>query len=305
MKSFFRFIYRSIPFKRLFICLTRKLGLGKILPNRVKSYLVFEGYFSVAVDDKSFLMENGYGRDIESTLFWNGLNAFEGNTMYFWKILAKRSNVIIDVGANTGVYSLVAKTLNPEAVVFSFEPIERVFNILNINININKCKEWSTPIIANLMAVSDYCGKGQMYDLPVLHMYTASLNKDIHFERGNTIPTCKSETFVTRLDQFLALNKFSTIDLIKIDVESHEPFVLRGMGELLERCGPSMIIEIWDNVVGREVEEVLRHCDYLYYAILDSSVERRDHINNDFPERGYINYLVVTKKIAAELQLIS
>jgi FkbM family methyltransferase len=271
----------------------------------LKSYLVFEGAFSVPVDGRAFLMSNGYGREIESKIFWGGLNAFEGNTLHWWKILAKRSKVIIDVGANTGVYSLLAKTLNPLAEVHAFEPISRVHSILVANIYLNRMEQSAPPVAAHCMALSDYNGKGQMFDLPVEHIYTASLNKNIHAERGNPMRACTEQVKVKRLDDFLSSHNCEGLNLIKIDVESHEPAVLRGLGDWLPRFHPSLIVEIWNNDVGAAVEDALHCCDYRYFAITDTTTESRTHICNDFPDLGYLNYLIVTENIAKELGLLS
>lgn len=305
IKSIIRFIYRSFPLKRLTIFTIRELGLGQMLSDRLKSYLVFEGAFSVAIDGRTFLMDNGYGREIESKIFWDGLSAFEGKTLHWWRILAKRSRVILDVGANTGVYSLLAKTLNPMAEVHAFEPLGRVYSILSNNIVLNRSEQYTPPIAAHRMALSDYSGEGQMFDLPVEHMYTASLNKDIHAERGNPMPACTEQVKVKRLDHFLNLHNCEGLDLIKIDVESHEPAVLRGLGDWLPRFHPSLIVEIWNNDVGAAVEAALHGCDYYYFAITEKTTESRTHICNEFPDLGYINYLIVTENIAYEIGLLS
>ncbi len=67
-----------------------------------------------------------------------------------------------------------------------------------------------------------------MFDLPVEHMYTAFLNKDVHLERGNSMHSITEAVSVQRLDHFCATH-YVVPDIIKIDVESHEPAVLRGM----------------------------------------------------------------------------
>ena len=41
-------------------------------------------------------------------------------TQKIWKELCEVANTIFDVGANTGVYSLVAKTINKDAQSFCF-----------------------------------------------------------------------------------------------------------------------------------------------------------------------------------------
>jgi FkbM family methyltransferase len=302
LKKILRTVYRSIPFKRPLILAIRSLGIEPLLPVRLKSYLVFEGPFIVPVDGQTFHMLNGYGREIESTIFWNGLYAFESNTLQWWQILAKRSQVILDIGANTGIYALMAKTLNPSAEVHAFEPISRVYSILTANIALNQAVHLTPPPIAvHCMALSDYSGEGQMFDLPVEHMYTASLNKDIHAERGNPMPACTEQVTVQRLDHFLNSHHCERLDLIKIDVESHEPAVLRGLGDWLIRCHPSMIVEIWNNSVGEAVEGALQGCEYLYFALTDKAPELRVNIRNDFPDRGYLNYLICTEPIAREL----
>ena len=293
-----------MPFKRPLILAIRSLGIQTLLPLRLKSYLVFEGPFIVPVDGQTFHMLNGYGRDIESTIFWNGLDAFEGNTLRWWKILAKRSQVILDIGANTGIYALLAKTLNPNAEVHAFEPISRIYSILTANIALNQVAHLTPAIAVHCMALSDYSGEGQMFDLPVEHMYTASLNKNIHAERGNLMPACTEQVTVQRLDYFLNSHHCERLDLIKIDVESHEPAVLRGLGDWLLRFLPSLIVEIWNNDIGASVEAALHGCDYHYFAITDTTTESRTHICNDFPDQGYLNYLIVSEKVARELGLL-
>lgn len=37
------------------------------------------------------------------------------------------SDVIFDVGANTGMYSLLSKSVKPDAQVFGFKPIKKNF----------------------------------------------------------------------------------------------------------------------------------------------------------------------------------
>ncbi|MDG1107315.1 MAG: FkbM family methyltransferase [Burkholderiaceae bacterium] len=305
LKKILRTVYRSIPFKRPLILAMRSLGVEALLSDRLKNYLVFEGPFIVSVDGQTFHMLNGYGRDIESTIFWNGLDAFEGNTLRWWQILAERSQVILDIGANTGIYALLAKTLNPSAEVHAFEPIPRVYSILTANIALNQAAPLTPPIAAHCMALSDYSGEGQMFDLPVEHMYTASLNKDIHAERGNPMPAYTEQVTVQRLDHFLNSHHCERLDLIKIDVESHEPAVLRGLGDWLCRFHPSLIVEIWNNDVGAAVEAALQGCDYRYFAIMNTTIESRTHICNDFPDLGFLNYLIVSESVGRELGLLS
>lgn len=294
-KIYLKKIYRSLPFKRPVLLFLRNLKLGRLLPKLLKEYLVFEGVFKVRLDKEcaEFKINHGYGRQIEASLFWDGVESFEAETMGLWRRLVVDAKVIIDVGANTGIYSLVAQAINPSAEIYGFEPILRVHKALVENINLNKIDNCKGRVQAYRVALSDYNGLGDMYDLPVEHMYTATLNHDSHLERGNPTQSIVEKVSVQRLGDFCA-EKNIVPDLIKIDVESHEPAVLRGMADILLEHQPILICEIWNNKIGKEVEEVLDGCNYDYFSI-GKSLCQTSGVCNDAPELGYVNYLFISK----------
>jgi FkbM family methyltransferase len=305
IKLFFKKIYRWFPFKKLLATLVKESGFLSLLSNHTRSlvanYLVFEGKIKINTESgPSFYMELGYGRQIEALIYYFGINAFEGSTISLWVELSKKSNVIIDIGANTGIYSMLAASKNPKSKIYSFEPINRVFEILEKNIHLNS---YYPQISASKIALSDYNGIGDMYDLPVEHMYTASLNENIHKDRGQKIPAIIEKVAVVTFDEFKKNEGISKIDLIKIDVESHEPSVLMGMSDTLKNDLPTLIIEIWNNEIGGRVEEIIKIYPYTYYVIHSNSIEKVSEIKNDDPEKGYLNYLVCTSEVAKSLEL--
>lgn len=303
-KGSLRTIYRYLPFKKSIIFLLRDtFGINK-LPYNYLRYLAFKGPFNVKTENTGFQMINGYGFEIEASLFWKGANSFETQTLKVWKKLAQHAKHIFDVGANTGVYSLFAKDANPQAQVYAFEPIGRVFSYLELNKQINRRTKVDFDLNCFRMALSDYTGEGVMYDLPVEHMYTASLNSDIHQARGQPLQSVTETVKVMRIDDFLRDNAIDRLDLVKIDVESHEPAVIRGIGAYLAACHPSMIVEIWNNDVGKEVEQALEGCTYYYFAIEENGPKRVSNIRNDHPESGYLNYLICTRETAQHLNLL-
>jgi FkbM family methyltransferase len=290
--------YRMIPLKKEVFSILRFSGIQYIIPDRVLFYLSFDGFFKVKDKCCSFLMRNGYGRNIEARVFWRGVDGFDTYTIRIWMKLVNRSRYIFDVGANTGIYTIVAKAMNADAQVYSFEPIDRVYEVLLENIHINRFDHsLNSPVIPNRIALSDYTGAGEMYDLPVEHMYTASLNRNVHEERGQTLQSVTENVQVMRMDDYVRENNITSIDLIKIDVESHEPDVVRGMGRLLKKYQPTMIVEVWNNDIGRAIEKELNGLDYLYYAI-DKNMRKTKHIRNDGSKDSYINYLICKKDVA-------
>ncbi|MCU1449935.1 MAG: hypothetical protein JWP02_2105, partial [Acidimicrobiales bacterium] len=73
-----------------------------------------------------------------SQLFWRGWAGFyEPETLQLFYGLACRSRVTLDVGANVGVFTLVAAHANPAGTVVAFEPSSAV-DRLDVNVAANK-----------------------------------------------------------------------------------------------------------------------------------------------------------------------
>ena len=89
----------------------------------------------------------------------------------FGKNFVKFLFTIFDVGANTGIYSLVAKTLNKEAKVFAFEPSSKLSKSLNKNNQIN-----NYDIICEKIALSNKSDHQIFYDTTYENQTSASLN---------------------------------------------------------------------------------------------------------------------------------
>ncbi|MGM9506794.1 hypothetical protein ACS5NO_03675 [Larkinella sp. GY13] len=102
----------------------------------------FAGSFKISYKGLYIVMNNNNKRGftLENKLFWNRVD-----DNFFWEKqsinlrirLASSSEVIIDIGANTGIYSLLAKAVNPRSRVIGFEPIKRIFNWYVANSSIN------------------------------------------------------------------------------------------------------------------------------------------------------------------------
>jgi Vibrio cholerae RfbT protein len=108
-------------------------------PKKIYRHLRFVGQFRVRINrQQSFLVQHhGYG--VETELFWEGL--FNGNhdeAMRLWIKLCKEASCIFNVGANLGLFSLVAKAVNDRARVIAFEPVSDLAQKLKENRRINE-----------------------------------------------------------------------------------------------------------------------------------------------------------------------
>ncbi|SKC48896.1 FkbM family methyltransferase [Ohtaekwangia koreensis] len=291
MKLLLKKIYNFIPFKLTLFSALRLLWKP---PASIYQHLHFTGVFNVVVEEaKSFKIKH-YGYQIENEIFWEGLTSgWEKESINLWIKLCKDAEVIFDLGANTGVYSLIAKTLNPNSKVYAFEPVERVFKKFQENISLNQF-----DIVSVEKAVSNSNGTATIYDTASEHIYSVTVNKNLASSDTHVIET-KINTVT--LNSFFKENNITKADLFKIDVETHEPEVLEGFSDYLFQCRPTILIEILTDEVGEKIDTIFKGSGYLYFNINENGgIRQVDKITKS----DYYNYLLCSQAIASKLGLL-
>jgi FkbM family methyltransferase len=291
MKQNLKYIYQKLPFKQpLFELVRNFLRPGE----NIYKHLHFQGDFLAPVDESHSFRMRHYGYELENSVFWMGLkNGWEKTSVSLWIKLAGNAEVVFDIGANTGVYSLIAKSLNPQARVFAFVPVERVYEKLVQNNLLNdydiQCFDYG---------VSNTDGTAVVYDTPTEHVYSVTVNKNLNAPETKVIET---EIKIKRLDTIIEELGVEKLDLLKIDVETHEPEVLEGLGRYLDQYKPTMLIEILNDEVGERVEALLKGKDFLYFNIDENSdsIKKVEHITKS----DYYNYLICSRETAQALNL--
>lgn len=282
VRHFIKQAYRRVPFRRPLLEVLRRTVR---LPGSVTGHLHFQGPFTVEIDASHRFRLEHWGYLVETDLFWNGFGkGYEATSLQVWSRLVPHARVILDVGANTGLYTLAARCLNSNATVISFEPVERVFRRLQRNLELN-----GYNVTLEQVAVSDISGTARLYDLSSEHEYTASLERSMLKDSDDvieyTVPT-------KRLDDVLSSTGFSSTDLIKIDVELFEPQVLLGLGNYLWRSKPTMLIEILNDTIAREIAELTRDLGYKVFQVVEQRglirCGRIEITEFAFEERNYL-----------------
>lgn len=294
MKSALKKVYKALPFKQEMFSLVKKVWTPG--PD-IFRHLYFDGQFKVNVDSNHSFLIRHFGYRIENELFWRGLNnGWEKTSIQLWQKAVKRADVIFDIGANTGLYGLVAKSLNPNSNVFAFEPVKRVYKRLLENNELN-----NYDIACFELAASNADGEAVIYDLPTEHILSVTVNQNYSLPEtsSSVIPTSIN---IVRLDTFIEKHKLERIDLMKIDVERHEYEVLDGMGACLEQFRPAMLIEILENEIGEKVEDLISDKGYLYFRIDDDkeTVNRMEHIRIETD----CNFFLCDEITAKEMMLL-
>jgi FkbM family methyltransferase len=238
VKKLIKKIYNGLPMKKQVFSILRLLHP----PQKIYQHLSFKGPFKVRIGQGFSI--NHYGFQLENELFWGGLKQWESLSLKLWTELSKSANTILDVGANTGIYSLIAGAVHPNARIYAIEPLKSVYERLEENLKMNQL-----PIKAYDLAASNKNGRASFYTNDADFSYGSSLNKN-HQSCSNKI---EQEVETILLDHFIEQNHIIP-DLIKIDVERHEPEVIEGLHQTIRKHWPTMFIEVLDENIGNRLK---------------------------------------------------
>ena len=138
--------------------------------------------------------------------------------------LLRPGMVVVDIGANVGLYTLeAARALTRTGKVYSFEPTPQTYRILHDNIQVNGFLE--TGIVELFqMAVTDRSGRAE------LALFADDCGHNTLFFDGK-VPNISVRTI--SLDE--ALNTNFPVHVVKIDAEGSEPLIIRGMRDVISR----------------------------------------------------------------------
>ena len=294
IKKSIKHIYSLIPLKNVFCRVLKdiKFPIGDFY-----KYLYFKGWFRVQFEKYEFNIYH-YGNTIENELFWKGIDeSWEAATLKIWIRLCKISETIFDIGANTGIYGVTAKAINPHAKVYSFEPSINTYHKLLKNNLIN-----NFDIVTEQIALSNKSGIHTFYDTFSEHQYSASLSPDklkkFKYYTGTINEyLVKTET----LAEYITRKRIKKIDLMKIDVELHEPEVIEGMADFLWKYKPTIIMEILTTEVALKINQIFEQSDYRIYHFNENKI--LDRVEKTFAMNKFYNFLFITDKVSEKLGL--
>ena len=287
IKSTIKKVRASRPLNNLATSTLRALfAVAGRQPEFLVKHLPRTGVTAVKLPNGRTLKLEADGEEwIPTQLFWRGWQGYEPETSRLFYELAKSAGTVIDVGAHGGFYSLLASLANPHARVIAFEPLARVFASLERNVSLNALENVScfSAAVGATSGVQDFFFPDE--DQPV----SSSLRSEM------LIATFPAESIkhvpvpVITLDQFVAEQGITKVDLIKLDTERTEHDVLAGARELLERDRPHIICEVWPDAGNqKQLENILRPLGYRFYQLLpERPIERAEIVGSD----EFLNYL--------------
>ena len=230
------------------------------------------------------------GTGFLSNISWLGTDGYEPSTWRTIRSLVEEAGSFIDVGANIGFYSVLAKLVNPRLEIISFEPVPAIHQRCRLFAEANGASSNTMEMIP----LSDIDGQATLF-LP-LHDHdhgesaAGTLAANSWQSRKNpqtlTVPTM-------RLDTFLENRTLPEPVVIKIDVEDFEAAVMIGATKTIQKYRPKIICEILPrHHANAEVCKALARVRYAAFAITRHGCFR--FLDNDFASpRDFTDFLLV------------
>ncbi len=213
--------------------------------------------------------------------YYQRTNKLDDEISYVSNLL-KEKRRFLDIGANIGIYSFHFK--NSFKNIDAFEPLKEISYRLqyfqNESVKVHNC------------ALSNRKGKFQIY---------------IPFLLGQPVPSLASlekrngdyKVRIVKVDKVDNYD-FEDVDLIKIDVEGHEEYVIEGARNLIKRNMPILIVEIEQRHIQKQIEEVFRSILKLNYSgffLQSGNLTSLNEFNYDSHQKLYLNNVTSKKYI--------
>lgn len=152
----------------------------------------------------------------------------EADFLPVFRSFLQPKSVVLDIGANFGLYTAVSATfVKNQGRIYSFEANPHTFGLLRRTLYANRIVQHPNVIAVNAV-IGDCAGRRVLHYLP--HFLGGATLTDIsHWDAEKR----SVELDMIAIDEFLPEDL--EVDLVKIDVEGHEPTVIRGMQKTIRR----------------------------------------------------------------------
>jgi len=217
------------------------------------------------------------------------LRVYERREIAFMRRLCKPGDVVIDVGANVGLYTAIAGVMvGPTGRVVALEPDPESFRFLEQTALANGL------VNARLMNLAASSGAGKA------RLYRSSRNRGDHRLYSNPLSDGSIEIDTIPIDDLLQDEGISSVDVIKIDVQGYEGHVIEGLAQTICHSPQVQILmEFWPyglRSAGTDPFDFLRRLDELglvIYEVKDRGdltlINEHARLIHRFQARNYTN----------------
>lgn len=149
----------------------------------------------------------------------------------FMREVLRPGDVLIDVGASVGAYTMVAaKKIGPDGIVVALEPLPETAGMLFSNVRANSLSNVRIRVLAGSNRTG--CKLFWLSDAPNDSSFTRR-----HHSKSISVLAAK-------LDDLIQWENLDRVDYLKMDAEGEELPILEGAREIIERFRPIIQREI-------------------------------------------------------------
>jgi FkbM family methyltransferase len=188
------------------------------------------------------------------------LGSYEPIKMSFAAALARGGDIVFDIGANVGIYTLLfSERVGPTGQVVAFEPLPENLAYLKRHLELNHIT--NAKVVGE--AITSVVGSSK---------FNASDPCTGRLESGGRL-TVKTTT----IDTFVNLTGLIP-SLLKIDVEGAEAEVLKGAADTLRKFAPQLLLATHSPAVHQSCSELLTRHGYRIEELRAGSTVYKDEL---------------------------
>lgn len=217
-------------------------------------------------------------------------DCYEKEEIKILRQVLKPGMVFVDIGANIGLFSIIgAKAVGKKGIVYCFEPEPGNYSLLHENLALNRV----TNAIPIQLAV------GAKKATLKLHIQKNSIGTHSLLQKDAKSIECELNVQVIKLDDYFKL-KTQKVDVLNIDVEGYEPFVLEGAKTVLRNIQYLLFeysrADIEANYGINKMIKLLNSFPFIY-GIDNRAGSLEPFTSSDFHKTKYINILATKSEI--------
>jgi FkbM family methyltransferase len=185
-------------------------------------------------------------------LAWTG--EYQPFAAALWQVMAAGPGAVVDAGAGTGFYALLAARVAPQSKIFCLEPLSE--NLARARVNVAANAAANIEFIEAVAA--DFAGDAQIRvpsDGGMLPHY------------GELTKEPARPVRCLRIDDALRAAAVDAVTAVHIGRGNNASAALRGMAQILMAQQPDLLIDVADAAAAKRMGEMLRPLGYHCHAI--------------------------------------
>jgi FkbM family methyltransferase len=214
-------------------------------------------------------------------LYLKKFNKLDEEMFYVSKLL-KNKRRFLDIGANVGIYSYHFR--NTFKNIDAFEPLNEITHRLQSTQN--------QSLKVHNVALSNKSGELQFH-IPSINGKTFPPLASLEKRDG------KCEVRTVKVDTVDSYD-FDDVDLVKIDVEGHEKYVIEGARKVIEKNMPILIIEIEQRHIKNQIDEVFQsilNLNYDGFFLQNGNLTSLNEFNYGINQKPYLENVMAKEYI--------